>query len=220
MLPGPTLRAALTGVVETALNRALALDPGGRRTLLAALGDIIQLRINGPGRHCLTFQRSGELIRVGSEPVDDPILELTGTPLAFAALALGDTTLFREGRITIQGDTAQAHQFQRALAQLDPDWEAALAEAIGDIPAHFIGQRLRGAVNWSRQASSSLSANLEEYIHEESRQLPGRRELEATFADIDKLQLQTERLAARIDRLKRLAGDAGGATKSSGPESS
>ncbi|MBS3803460.1 MAG: SCP2 sterol-binding domain-containing protein [Oleiphilaceae bacterium] len=220
MLTGPTLRAALTGVIEMALNRALALDPHGRKTLLAALGDIIQFRINGPGRHCLTLQRSGERVRVGSESVDEPMLELAGPPLAFAALALGDKTVFSDGRITIDGDTALAHQFQSALAQLNPDWEAALAEVTGDLPAHFMGQRVRGAVNWSRQASNSLSANLEEYIHEESRQLPGRRELEATFTDIDNLHLQAERLAARIDRLKRLASEADGNTGSSGPESS
>jgi len=73
---------------------------------------------------------------------------------------------------------------------------------VGDVPAHFIGQRVRGAVRWSRQAFTSLNANVEEYIHEESRSLPGRRELEATFTDIDRLNLKTERLEARIKRLE------------------
>jgi ubiquinone biosynthesis protein UbiJ len=42
---------------------------------------------------------------------------------------------------------------------------------------------------------------VEEYIHEESRTLPGRRELEATFQDIDELNLRTERLEARLNQL-------------------
>jgi ubiquinone biosynthesis protein UbiJ len=88
-----------------------------------------------------------------------------------------------------------------------------MAESIGDVPAHFLGQRLRGAVKWSREAFRSLNANVEEYIHEESRSLPGRRELEATFEDIDQLSLRVERLDARIRQVEP-------ATDNTGPESS
>ena len=73
---------------------------------------------------------------------------------------------------------------------------------IGDVPAHFLGQRVRGAIRWSRQAFQSLNANIEEYVHEESRALPGRRELEATFEDIDELNLRTERLEARLNLIE------------------
>ena len=76
-----------------------------------------------------------------------------------------------------------------------------MARHIGDVPAHFLGQRIRNAVKWSRQAASTMNANAEEYIHEESRTLPGRRELEATFQDIDELNLRTERLEARLNQL-------------------
>ena len=118
-----------------------------------------------------------------------------------AALALGDDRVFSDGRLQVHGDTGLAHQLQRALDQLKPDWEAAMARYTGDVPAHFIGQRIRGAVKWSRSAFQALNANIEEYVHEESRSLPGRRELEATFADIDALSLRTERLAARLEQL-------------------
>ena len=99
------------------------------------------------------------------------------------------------------GDLDLTDPGQRALDQLNPDWEAALAHRIGDLPAHFLGQRIRRAVIWSRNATASLQANVEEYLHEETRSLPGHRELAATFADIDDLNLHTERLSARLDRL-------------------
>ncbi|MCK5888268.1 MAG: SCP2 sterol-binding domain-containing protein [Alcanivorax sp.] len=123
---------------------------------------------------------------------------ITGRPVAFAALALGDDRVFADERLTVEGDTALAHQLQRALNQLQPDWEAAMANHLGDVPAHFIGKRIRQAVKWSRQAFSTMNANVEEYVHEETRTLPGRRELEATFQDIDELSLRTERLEARL----------------------
>lgn len=202
MFPGPTLLSAATAVIESALNRALELDPAGKQALMSALTGPVQFSLDSVGL-TLVLQQAGGRVQVGSQPLDSPALVLSGRPIAFAALATGDDRVFSEGRIRVSGDTALAHQFQRAIDQLNPDWEAAMAGYIGDVPAHFIGQRIRSALRWSRQAFASLNANIEEYIHEETRSLPGRRELEATFADIDRLALQTERLEARIERLSR-----------------
>lgn len=201
MFPGPTLLSAATAVIERAINRALALDPAGKQALMSALTGPVQFSLDGLGL-TLVLQQTGDQVQVASQPSESPALILSGRPVAFAALATGDNKVFSEGRIHVTGDTALAHQFQRAIDQLNPDWEAAMATYIGDVPAHFLGQRIRGAVRWSRQAFASLNANIEEYIHEESRSLPGRRELEATFSDIDRLNLQTERLDARIARLE------------------
>ncbi|MGM0768798.1 MAG: ubiquinone biosynthesis accessory factor UbiJ [Pseudomonadota bacterium] len=203
MFPGPTLLSAVTAVVEGALNRALELDPAGRKALLGALSGPVQFTLTAPMHLTFTLFQYGERVQVSSQPADSPALQLAGKPMAFAALASGDDQVLRQGRIEVTGDTGLAHQFQRALNQLQPDWEAALASHLGDVPAHFIGQRVRGAVKWSRQAFTALNANIEEYVHEESRTLPGRRELDATFEDIDQLSLRTERLAARLDLLQR-----------------
>jgi ubiquinone biosynthesis protein UbiJ len=69
------------------------------------------------------------------------------------------------------------------------------------VPAHFLARRLRNGVKWSRDARHSMASNLEEYLHEETGALPGRRELEASFQDIDALNLRVERLAARVEFL-------------------
>ncbi|MEQ9545267.1 MAG: SCP2 sterol-binding domain-containing protein [Marinobacter sp.] len=203
MFPGPTLLSAMTAVVEGALNRALELDPAGRKALMGALTGPVEFTLTAPLHLTFTLYQTGDRVQVCSQPAEIPALQLAGKPMAFAALATGDGEVFRHGRIQVTGDTALAHQFQRALNQLAPDWEAALAQHIGDVPAHFIGQRIRGAVKWSRQAFTALNANIEEYVHEESRTLPGRRELEATFEDIDQLSLHTERLEARLGLLER-----------------
>ncbi|KAA1175725.1 hypothetical protein FWJ25_00885 [Marinobacter salinexigens] len=201
MFPGPTLLAAVSSIVEGALNRALDLDPAGQKALLDALQGPVQFNVTAPVHLTYSLQRTGERVQVSSQPAETPALEISGRPIAFAALALGDDAVFGDGRLDVAGDTALAHQLQRALNQLDPDWEAAMASHIGDIPAHFLGKRIRKAVRWSRQAFDSMNANLEEYVHEESRLLPGSRELNATFEDIDDLSLRTERLEARLNMI-------------------
>lgn len=202
MFPGPTLLSAVTAIVEGALNRALELDPAGQQALLGALQGPVQFSITAPLPLSYTLSRVGERVQVSSQPAEAPALEISGKPIAFAALATGDDRIFSDGRLAVAGDTALAHQLQRALNQLDPDWEAAMAAHLGDVPAHFLGKRVRSAVKWSRQAFHSLNANIEEYVHEESRVLPGRRELEATFEDIDDLNLRTERLEARLNQIE------------------
>lgn len=202
MFPGPTLLTAMTAIIERALNHALELDPAGQQALLGALEGPVQFRITDPVSLTCSLHRAGNRVQVRSQPAEEPALEISGKPLAFAALATGDNRVFTDNRLQVVGDTGLAHQFQRALDQLNPDWEAAMARHIGDVPAHFIGKRIRSAVSWSRQAFSTLSANIEEYVHEESRALPGRRELEATFEDIDSLSLRTQRLEARVNQIE------------------
>lgn len=201
MFPGPTLSSAASAIVELGLNQALALDTAGRQALLAALVGPVQFNITAPVQLAWSLDRVGDRVQVRSQPADAPALSITGRPMAFAALAMGDARVFADGRLTVDGNTALAHQLQRALSQLEPDWEAAMARHLGDIPAHFLGKSIRNAVYWSRNAVTTMNLNVEEYIHEESRALPGRRELEATFQDIDELTLRTERLEARLNQL-------------------
>ncbi|MFW5825121.1 MAG: ubiquinone biosynthesis accessory factor UbiJ [Marinobacter sp.] len=198
----PTLHAAITGTLELALNRALELDPPGRRDLLRALGGPVCFEVAEPLGMAICLQGTRRGVSVTGYRPDDAALVIRGQPLALAALALGDDQAILDGRLSVEGDTGLAHQLQQALARLDPDWEAALARYAGDIPAHFIGRQVRGAVRWSRQAMASVTATLEEYLHEETGSLPGQRELEPTFEAIDQLSLRAERLDARVRRLE------------------
>ncbi|MBJ6136789.1 SCP2 domain-containing protein [Marinobacter litoralis] len=207
MFPGPTLLSAASAIVEAALNRALALDPAGREALLRALAGPVQFNITAPFATSWTLGRGGHQVQVRSQPDDEAVLSISGKPVAFAALALGDDRVFADERLQVTGDTALAHQLQRAMDQLQPDWEAAMARHIGDVPAHLLGKSIRNAVQWSQNAFHTMNANVEEYLHEESRALPGRRELEATFQDIDELNLQVERLEARLNHLELSGSD-------------
>ncbi len=133
MFPGPTLLSAVSAILESALNRALELDQAGHSALMEALAGPVQFNITDPIALTYTLDRAGNRVRVGSQPVEQPALEITGKPIAFAALATGDDRVFADGRLEVTGDTALAHQLQRALNQLEPDWEAAMAQHIGDM---------------------------------------------------------------------------------------
>jgi ubiquinone biosynthesis protein UbiJ len=191
----------LAAILQTGLNRALALDPAGRARLMQCLAEPVCIRLTTPLEAVVTLSVDEPLVRVRNEANEAASATISGGPIALTALALGDPQVISGGRLTVEGDQDKALQLQQALAQLDPDWEAAMARHLGDVPAHLLGKGLRSGVKWSRQAMTSVTANLEEYIHEETRTLPGRRELAARTQAIADLQQRTATLEAKLAKL-------------------
>jgi ubiquinone biosynthesis protein UbiJ len=69
-----------------------------------------------------------------------------------------------------------------------------------------MGQLARGIGSWGKKQSKTLEQNLQEYLQEELRILPGRLEMTPFLDEIDRLRDDTERLSARIAKLtKRVA---------------
>lgn len=209
---GPTSRMAVTGLVEQALNRALMLDPSGRQRLLECLERPATVILQPMGVR-VSARRERQALVLHGEPVEDAAVTLSGTPLGFLALAQGERQVFQEGRVTLEGDAATAQQLQQVLQELELDWEGSLAASIGDVPAHFIGRRVRQTLKWLRQAHSRLGRQVESYLQEESDLVPGRHETEAFWEDVDTTRLDADRLEARVARLE--AGQADNSTEKS-----
>ena len=85
----------------------------------------------------------------------------------------------------------------------DVDWEAPLVSSLGDVTGHQLARIVRGAFAWGRQATASLTRQLDEFIHEEARLSPPRLELEDFYSDVQALALQVERLESRAARLRQ-----------------
>ena len=80
-----------------------------------------------------------------------------------------------------------------------------MSRYLGDVAAHEVARHARSARDWAREALESLSADLAEYLVEESRMVAEGREL-ARFADaVDALRDDLERLDARVAALSRRA---------------
>lgn len=198
---GGPLHQALIMATENALNRAMQLDPGTHGALLELLEQPVAVAINPPPLS-LHLVSDGQRLHLQEEGAQEPGVTLSGTPLALLSMGLGDRTPLHQGRVQLSGDATLAHRLQQVLEHVEPDWESALAEIIGDVPAHFLGQRIRRALNWTRDAHQALMANIEDYIQEETASLPARNEAEALFEDIGEVRLDTDRLDARVRQLE------------------
>ena len=113
------------------------------------------------------------------------------------------TATLINGGLELEGDSAPLIELQQILATLNMDWEAPLVATLGDVPGHQLAQMLRNAFVWGRQASASLSRQLDEFIHEEARLTPPTLELEDFYSDVQELVLRVDRLQSRTDRLRQ-----------------
>jgi ubiquinone biosynthesis protein UbiJ len=200
----PALVTAVLSALENGLNRALELAPETRSRLEPFADDVFALHCTAPALD--VYVRPGEeglqLMGVYDGAVTTSV---RGVASDFAELAMAKdpaATLIN-GQLELEGDSAPLLELRKVLAGLDMDWEAPLVAAMGDVAGHQFAQMLRATYGWGRQATASLTRQLDEFIHEEARITPPRLELEDFYRDVQALGLQVERLASRVERLRR-----------------
>ena len=200
----PALVTAVLAAVEHGLNRALELAPETRAQLEPFADDVFALHCTAPPLD-VYLRPDGQglqLMAVYDGPVTTSV---RGVASDFAELAMAKdpaATLIN-GQLELDGDSAPLLELRKILAGLDMDWEAPLVAAMGDVAGHQFAQVLRATYGWGRQATASLTRQLDEFIHEEARITPPRLELEDFYRDVQALGLQVERLASRVERLRK-----------------
>lgn len=194
--PVPLLR-----LLESALNRVLALDSNAVDALGALEGRRVALRLKPWAAPIQIAVRAGRLV---ASDADAPDLSITATPGALLAMAAerGGFEL-PAGRIDISGDADLARRIQKLVAALDPDWDRPFAQFFGEVAGYQIAKGLRGALDWGRATAKSMMLNTTEYLREESRDLVAPGELAEFTDDVDRIRDDVERMEARIERVAR-----------------
>ncbi|MCB1826964.1 MAG: SCP2 sterol-binding domain-containing protein, partial [Coxiellaceae bacterium] len=112
------------------------------------------------------------------------------------------TTVMFDEAITISGDTKTGEVMRDVLKNLDIDWEEQLSKIVGDSLAHPIMHHAKKAIAFGKRSLESLTGNVSEYLHYESKQLPPAAAVEHFIEDVSKLRDDVDRLEARVQRLK------------------
>ena len=194
--------SAITGL-GAVINRYLQLDPDIGPRLAALSGRCIAIELRGLDLTLFIFpDEHGIQLKNHIEGKADTVLR--GTPLGMARLGLGgntEKTLF-SGEVIIEGDVETGQAFKGILDGLDIDWEEQLSRLTGDVIAHQLGNSARLARRAFRHGLATLEEDLGEYLQEELRLLPSRIETENFSADVTRLSMDIDRLAARLKRLQ------------------
>ena len=104
-------------------------------------------------------------------------------------------------RVRFHGDVSLARKMQTILAELDIDWEEALAQLIGDVFAFQIHQRARHLGSWLQASAHSLLQTSSEYLREEARLSPTEVEFDHFQSKLTDLKHDVARTEARLLQL-------------------
>jgi len=201
--PLSALHSSALMAVETAINNALAYDPATLQSIAGLAGKVLTVECTLPP---LTFHiiHTEQGISLMSHYEGTADTTLKGSALSLAALAVDgqDRVSFYGTGVEVRGDHDLLREIRRIFANLDVDWEAALAKLVGDVPAHLVGESLRSAANWQKQAAERAGSAAAAFSQEEAKLTPGRAEMTHFSQKVKLLSEDTDRLAAHINRLK------------------
>ena len=198
-----SIQNALLAAAEIGGNRLLALDEAALRGCAEMQGYCIAMDITDldfqlychPGNWGLRLSRN--------PPPREADARISGRLLALVNLSAQDDKLSTSmsERVSFHGDVALAQKVQRIIAQLDIDWEEALAQHTGDVLAFQIHQRARKFGEWLQSSADSLLQSGSEYLREEARLSPTLPEYRQFQARLTALKNDVARAEQRLQRL-------------------
>ena len=204
MIAGLLAPQRLLDRVQNAVNRVLREDEAASAQLAELAGRSVEVQLSRLGlRLCVAIEADGILLATRSLRAPDVVLEGNLADLVAMARAHRQGETVAAGQVRIQGDLGTVRQLEAALDALSFDWEASLARVIGGVPARQVARVLEALFAFARQAHASLERDLGQFLLEERRLVPTAREIEQLGVDALRLDMDLDRLAARIARLER-----------------
>ena len=192
----------LLKVVEHELNRLVGESTAAKDLLGDLRGTSFAVHVEGLGLTAVLHAEE-ERLRLGADG-DGATATLRATPLDLVKLArAGSVSDVKRTQAALSGDLQVAERYSQLLKLARPDLEDEISKWVGDVPAHALGEAVRGVGAWLARAAGALRLNTAEYLQEESRAMPAALEAEAFYADVERLRDDVERTAARLAQLER-----------------
>jgi len=198
------LLTVLGRALEAALNRAVALDDETQQRLKALSGRAIAIDFSGVGV-AMRIAVENDRLQVGPAFAADADLKLRASPASFLAMAFrrGESTALPAGKVEISGDAELARRIEKLVRNFQPDIEEAFTRVFGDVIGYQIAQAFKRAFDWSRESAKNLLQDSADFLRDESRDLVAPAEMEQFLDEVDTLRDDTDRLEARIARVRQ-----------------
>ncbi len=202
--PPNLFEATALATLERAINSALAADPLTMALLREHSGRLAAVHLTFPplSIYALIVEDGIELYH-GSEAEAD--VTVRGGPIDLAAQLFNWKTADSvvAGPVKISGDRELLQKLTAIMQQLDLNWSALMEPLVGSELAQQLEYGAKRVFAMARQAFDLFLNRAGDFLREESSLMALRRDVSEFVQDVDELRFDTDRLAARIARLKQ-----------------
>jgi ubiquinone biosynthesis protein UbiJ len=189
------------------LNEQISASTAARERIGDLNGKRFAVTIKGSDLSVVAEAADGEL-RLSHGKNGDCDVELSAGAFDLLRLARNASlTELKDAGATLSGDIHVAEAFAELMRLAVPEPEAVLADWIGDMPAHAVGEAARGAIGWGTKAGRALEQNLGEYLQEEKPTLAPPSLVRVFLAEVDRIRDDVERAERRIEQLEKRSRD-------------
>jgi ubiquinone biosynthesis protein UbiJ len=196
-------KSLFIATLETALNRYISIDPDVAFLITPIAGKVIALEISSVNE-TIYLCPGTDRIQILENHYGSVDATLKGSIAALGLMGISATpahSLFK-GKVRIEGDTAVAQKLQNLFAKLDMNPESKISEYTGSTFAKGLSNLFRSGRQWSDHSLNTFRLNLQEFLQEETRDLPAKTEAEIFFQQTDICRGDYDRLKTRIERLE------------------
>ena len=202
------LQSAALETVEKIVNAALIHDPASEQKLASMAGRVVLIDSTVPSlRIALELGANGVMLHHNWQ--DEADICISGTLVSIVAMAIQseDTASLSGTGVNVTGNLDMLRQLNQIFAGLDIDWEAALAELIGDVPAHITADSIRKSSSMRADAMQRAQSAVVEVSQEELRLTPSQTEYQQFVQSVRHLSTDVDRLVARANRIRAILQD-------------
>jgi len=186
-------------IIEKLVNQYIKCDPDYQFYLKPLIGKTICIKTSQPSI-ILNLQFNFDEIKLLDSHYSSPDCTLSAQSFKLIQLALNQSASYQQ--LEISGDTEVAQSFATLCHNVRIDWETLLAKVFGDTIAYTLGNKARQVKSRSKEFSSTLMTNFQEFVQHEIRAFPASQEIGNFMDKVDTLRHDTDRLIARMKKLK------------------
>ncbi len=203
-----TSRLAVIAALETLVNKTLQYDPVTQQQLAHIDDQVIRVNCTQPEVQ-LWVHISDGTVRLLSQWDDAVDASISGKMTDFLALARekDKNQVLMSTRMEISGNTQLLTRMQTIAGSLNIDWEAGIADVIGDLPGHWLATAFKFGAVFAQDVHKSVSGSWNNYWQYETDTLLTVGTYRDTATAISAMRFDADRLEARILRLQKMRPD-------------
>jgi len=194
----------LCSVLETLINKALALNLNGTQGLYALEQKCLVVQLTELG-FPLSFIVSNNKVLVTSLN-EHPDCEINTSVKTLIALKEEQqlTELIKQDKLDITGDIKIAQQFANIAETLNIDWQTELAKHIGDVPTYKLMQLGKQLIKKVDFTTKQVQADSTEWLVHEKRLVVTNSQVSAFNLQVSELDVRTESLVDQFTKIEKM----------------